>query len=405
MCGRALTSLFLTLLVSSFALAQCTPCTEALTQCTPCTEVVETAAAAAPTSPGRYWVDAEVLLWWLKPANLPPLVTASPPGTPRSEVGVPGAPGTSVLFGGSPVNGGLTVGGRVTAGLWLDCDCTWGVEGYFFQLGTQATGFSGGAPGNVGRPFFDAGTGRPNAELVSFPGILNGSVQDNASSGSLLGAGALGRANLCCCCCYRLDALAGYRYLNLSDRVGIGENLTSTDPTQTVAPLGTNIIVTDSFRTSNQFNGGDFGLQGQFYWGNWSLGGMARIALGSTHERVDINGSTTVTVPGFPPVFNQGGLLALSSNSGSHTRNVFGVVPEMRVQLGYQFGPHLSIHAGYTFLYWSSVVRAGDQIDLVVNPALLPPPVPGASPQRPAFLFQGTSFWAQGIDLGVGLTF
>ena len=57
---------------------------------------------------------------------------------------------------------------------------------------------------------------------------------------------------------------------------------------------------------------------------------------------------------------------------------------EMRVQLAYQVGPHLSVHAGYTFLYWSQVVRAGDQIDLVVNPALLPPPVPGASPLRPA---------------------
>jgi hypothetical protein len=310
-----------------------------------------------------------------------------------------------VVFGGSPVNNELTVGGRVTAGLWLDCDHTFGIEGYFFDLGTQAHGFSGGSPALLGRPFFNVATGRPDAEAVSVSGLVDGNVQASASSGNLLGAGLLGRANLCCGCGYRLDALAGYRYLCLSDRVGINENLTSIDVTQTIAPLGTNIVVADSFHTINQFNGGDVGLAGQLTWNSWTLGGTARIAVGSTHERADINGATAVTVPGFPPAISPGGLLALSSNSGTHTRDIFAVVPEMRVQLGYQFGPHLSVHAGYSFLYWSQVARAGDQIDLVVNPALLAPPIPGASPLRPAFTFQGSGFWAQGIDVGVELRF
>jgi hypothetical protein len=386
MRGRALVSLFLILLLNGLA-------------------VGEDQLIDEPPSPGRFWVDGEVLLWWMKSANLPPLVTGSPPGTPIANVGVPGAPGTSVLFGGSPVNGDLRVGGRVTAGLWFDCDQTCGIEGYFFQLDTQSQGFSGGTPGSLGRPFLDAGTGLPNAELVSFPGFLNGNVQASDRSGSLIGAGVLGRANLCCDCGYRLDALAGYRFLSLDDRVGIGENLTSIDVAQTVVPLGTNILVTDSFHATNQFHGGDIGLAGELRWNAWSLGGTARIALGSTHERVDINGSTIVTVPGFAPVVNQGGLLALSSNSGSHSRDIFAVVPEARLQLGYQFGQHVRAHVGYTFLYWSNVARAGDQIDLAVNPALLPPPLPGASPLRPAFSFHGTGMWAQGIDLGLEFRF
>ncbi len=65
----------------------------------------------------------------------------------------------------------------------------------------------------------------------------------------------------------------------------------------------------------------------------------------------------------------------------------------------------MRVHAGYSFLYWSEVVRAGDQVDLVVNPDLLPPPLPGASPLRPAFQFQGTGIWAQGIDLGIEFRF
>ena len=100
-----------------------------------------------------------------------------------------------------------------------------------------------------------------------------------------------------------------------------------------------------------------------------------------------------------------GGLLALSSNSGVFNRNVFAVAPETRIHLVYDINARTSIHFGYSFLYWSRVVRAGDQIDPVVNPALLPPPVPGASPLRPAFTFQGTSFWAQGIDLGLDFRF
>ena len=366
-------------------------------------------AVDLPTAPSnssnRAWVDAEVLLWWMKRANLPPLVTSSPSGSAAANIGALGVPGTAVLFGGSGVNGDLTVGGRLTAGFWLDCDRTCGIEGYYFQLGARPQHFQAGTPDNVGRPFINAATGLPDAELVSLPGFLDGNVRISATSGNLLGAGALARANLCCGCWYRLDALAGYRFLNMSDRVGIVENLTSADPAQTVAPLGTNILVSDNFRTSNQFHGGDIGLAGEMRWHSWSLGANARVALGSTQQQVDIDGATAVIVPGFAPITNSGGLLALSSNSGHHTRNIFAVVPEVRFQLAYQVGPRVRLHAGYTFLYWSNVVRAGDQIDLVVNPALLPPPVPGASPLRPAFQFNGTSFWAQGIDLGLEFRF
>jgi len=340
----------------------------------------------------------------MKSANLPPLITASPAGTAPGNVGVLGAPGTSVVFGG-PVNGNLTAGGRVTAGYWLNDEQTCAIEGYFFQLAANAAHASAGSPASVGRPFFNVATGLPDAELVSVPGFINGAVQASASSGSLLGAGGSARANLCCGCGYRLDALVGYRFLSLSDNVGVSEDFTSTDVAQKVAPLGTNVALVDSFHTANQFNGGDLGLAGTFRWNAWTLSGTARLALGATHESVDINGATTVTVPGFAPVSSPGGLLALSSNSGAHGRDVFALVPEARLQLAYNINAYTRIHIGYSFLYWSTVARAGDQIDLVVNPALLPPPAPGASPLRPAFTFHDTSFWAQGIDLGLGFWF
>ncbi len=357
-----------------------------------------------PYTPRRLWVDAEALLWWMRSANLPPLITSSPPGTPRSDIGVLGAPGTTVLFGG-PVNGDLAAGGRIAAGYWLSDERLWALEGYFFQLGAVAARASAGTPDNVGRPFINAGSGMSNAELVSSPGLVNGTVQADASTGSLLGAGVLVRAHLYGDYRFDVDALVGYRYLSLRDNVSISENLTATDPLGTVAPLGTNLLLSDNFHTANYFHGADVGLAGKLSWNAWTLEATGRVAVGSTLERVDINGATSITVPGFPTVNSPGGLLALSSNSGGFSRNVFAVAPEMRLHLGYDINARTRIYLGYSFLYWSRVVRAGDQIDLAVNPALLAPPLPGASPLRPAFTFQGTSFWAQGMDIGLVFRF
>ncbi len=78
----------------------------------------------------RLFGSAEALLWWTKPGNSPPLVTA---GTLDS-LGALG-PGTTTLFGGD-LNDGLRLGGRFTLGYWLNCDHTEAIEaGYFFLSG------------------------------------------------------------------------------------------------------------------------------------------------------------------------------------------------------------------------------------------------------------------------------
>jgi hypothetical protein len=63
---------------------------------------------------------------------------------------------------------------------------------------------------------------------------------------------------------------------------------------------------------------------------------------------------------------------------------------------------------GYSFLYLSSVVRPGDQIDRVLNVTRIPNFVPGAVPSgplRPMPLIHDTDFWAQGINFGVEFRF
>jgi hypothetical protein len=356
------------------------------------------------TEPGRVWVDTEYLLWWMRGAHLPPLVTASPPGTPATQAGVLGAPGTVTLFGGDRVNDEVRSGGRFTLGAWLN-DCqTLGVEGDFFMLSNQGTGFAASSTGNpiLARPFFDATTGRPNSELVAFPGLLAGNVYANAGSTGLLGADALLRCNLCRGCNYRLDAIGGYRYLQLSDHLGIAEDLVATSPTNpNLIPLGTRFSVGDQFDTRNQFHGFDFGFKGEFRHGPWVLQGVAQAAVGNNHESVSISGATTVNDPGFAPVTSAGGLLALPSNIGHFTRDRVEVIPEFGARLGYQVTPGIQAFAGYSVLYWADVARAGNEVDQVVNPNLLAGSATQAGPRRPAPMVSGSSFWAQGINLGL----
>ena len=96
-----------------------------------------------------------------------------------------------------------------------------------------------------------------------------------------------------------------------------------------------------------------------------------------------------------------GGLFAQPTNIGHYTRDVFAVVPEGNVQLGYQLTDRLRATVGYTFFYMSDVVRPGDQIDRTINPALLALPPAAGGPARPAFQVRQSDFWAQGIDFGL----
>jgi hypothetical protein len=163
----------------------------------------------------------------------------------------------------------------------------------------------------------------------------------------------------------------------------------------------------DRFDTRNEFHGFDFGLTGSLSWGPWVLGGRAQLAVGDNREVVSISGATIVTVPGVPPpVTRSGGMLALPSNIGHFGKDRVEVIPEFGARVGYQVTPHLQAFAGYTFLYWGEVVRAGNAVDLVVNPNLLPGSgTPATGPPRPLPLFTRTSFWAQGLDLGLELRF
>jgi hypothetical protein len=193
-------------------------------------------------------------------------------------------------------------------------------------------------------------------------------------------------ANVCCACGYRVDVLAGFRYLQLDEKLQVIQDFISSDGTEVD-------LWNDEWHTRNQFYGGQLGGRARFCRDSFFADVGAGVALGVTHEQVDIGGGLTQTTfsPGVDafgnPIVNiqvsrtNGGLL---SQPASFSRDRFAVVPEVNVDAGYEFNRFCRASVGYNFLYWSSVARPGDQV--------------GSAPKA-------TSFWAQGLTFSLGLLF
>ena len=189
--------------------------------------------------------------------------------------------------------------------------------------------------------------------------------------------------------------LAGYRFLHFDEDLRIREDLNSLAP----ATLGTGIVVNDHFATQNEFHGGELGLETSVNYGRFSLAFLTTLSVGNLHRSVNIDGSTVVTAPGFSPLTYPGGLLALSSNSGQYSSDKLVLAPEIGVNAGWQLTRRLRATVGYNMLWWPGMVSPGDQIDLTVNPNLVPPVQPGG-PARPAFALHESTLWVQRLNLG-----
>lgn len=195
----------------------------------------------------------------------------------------------------------------------------------------------------------------------------------------------------------RTDLLVGFRYYNLSDRVGITENLQLTQ-------IATTYEIHDNFRAKNDFYGSEIGLRTKIYRGRWALGIMTKIAMGNNHQTITIDGQTIITVPPNMPDTYNAGVLASGSNSNVYQRDVLTLIPQLSLELGYQVSRHCRAYVGYDILYWGSVARAADQIDLHVDTRNIPPVTETGLP-FPEFPDKKNSFWAQGLNLGVEFQF
>ena len=354
-----------------------------------------------------FYARKELLYWWTKGMYVPSLVSTSPDGTARGDAGVLGTPGASTLFGEQGINNGGRLGGRITMGYWLDGCQNRAIEGDFFYLGNLRQQYSATSLGSpiLSRPYYDIQSGSENAELVAYPGVLAGTVSVDPLT-KFMGAGLRTRWNMCSCGCYdpcnpcgqnncRIDFTLGYRMLRLSDQLNIREDLTSLDPQNPGS-----FVVNDQFRTWNTFHGVEFGTVYARSQGLWSMELLSRMSVGMTSSHARINGFTDITSGGLT-TNNVGGLLAQRTNIGDYYHEAFAIAPELGMTAGYQIRPGVRLICGYTLIYWTNVLRAGQLIDRNINKDLIPPETTVTGPLRPIVHLQETDFWAMGVNLGL----
>lgn len=356
------------------------------------------------------WFGAEALIWNTSASSLPALVTTSDAGTQQFDAGVPGRPATRTLYGGNSLFNGMHGGYRLRGGMNFDQCGISGMDAEFFMIGTRLESYHADSTGDpiLARPFLNAASGLDDALLVAFPDLASGTI--DIATRSRFNSGAMHYREVfwkecnpgyaCPDNCWKsgpssfsLGFQIGPRFMNLRESFGVNERLTSID-------TGNQFQIHDSFRTKNQFWGGELGLFGTRQRCRWSLDGGVRLAIGGTNQQLAVSGQTTVVSD--VTTTSPGGFLAQRTNSGSWERNRFTLLPQFDVGIGYQMTSTWRASVGYSLLYWGNVLRATDQIDPVVNPGLFPPEQnPLTGDLRPATLLHESGYLAHGITIGL----
>lgn len=377
-------------------------------------------AAGQPASSAWYG-SAEYLLWWTRSMSVPVLLTTGP----TTSSGILGVPGVTPLFGGDTLDPSVRSGARFNIGRWFACS-NWGVDASLFFLGDEGTSFNVNSQTVplIARPFFAPNTTvipvpglaipGPLSEVVAAPGISVGGASVRTDT-MLWGADINARRRGPAGCGWRLDWLGGYRFLHLTEDLQITETFSGLANPFFPAIAGINGSITDRFRTSNQFHGAQIGAIFERERGRWVFDVRTKVAFGVSIQSADIEGSLTQFGPNFIAPAVPGGLLALNSNIGHYSQTMFAVVPEVNLNIGYNVTERCRVFVGYSFLYWSNVLRPGDQIDttldltripIFTDPRLFPATavVRPSNIPRPAPTLKDTDYWAQGLNFGVRLT-
>jgi hypothetical protein len=384
-----------------------------------------------------FYGGIEYLYWWAKPAPLSvPLVSM---GLSQFKEGFLVNSSATILYGApySPAQGGNDSqsfpgfsGTRFTVGYWLDDQHKFAVEGSAFILFEQSAGFSARGDSNGGYPAGSTTTGMripvynnvpyapggssdtetgltlvPQGEdgvPLALPGDLTGGVTIKNTL-QLWGAQALGVMNLYRDDTWDLSALAGFRYLDLSEKFELTADLEGLSTSDMYK--GQSGVVSDTFETWNQFYGGDFGLRGRYTQGPWYWELTTTLAAGLSRETETVSGYyTAVNSP-----FGSGGpegIFAQPANEGRTTSDRFAYVPEGQLKLGFEFSPCVRMTVGYTVLYYSNVIRPTDQISRAI-PKGQTFQQDGTSPSTssPSRRFQTTDFFTHGASVGLEISF
>jgi hypothetical protein len=361
----------------------------------------------------NFWFGYEFLLWRVPRNPLAvPLLTIGPIGAGLTPPGALGESGTQILFDDESFHDGTYQGYRLSAGWWFTPDQLFGVEASYFNIESQGLDFF--VPSTftlvnaTSRPVINAQTGESTVVLVNFLQAFRGTVEITA--GSRLRSfdthliGALYQTDR-----WDFDLLLGYRYTDLTEGLTILQNSLVQQGGaaffvgQPVAVSST-IFISDRFRTTNEFQGGQVGLRSEWRFGRTFLCLTGKLALGMTDQVIDIQGTTTLVPASGSPTSVPAGVLALASNSGRVHASTFTVLPEFNLKIGVDLCKCLRVHVGYDSLLWNKVVRPGNQISNIVNLSQVPTSSTFGTlvgPALPQVFIRESTLWIQGINMGM----
>jgi hypothetical protein len=360
----------------------------------------------AAGGPDCFYYDIELMYYWFRSMPVTaPLLSAGPIGS-SARPGV--EDGVSVLYGGRTYDQSPFASLRQTLGFWCADHC-WGMEASAFltEQKAQVYHFDGPIDGRVvlARPNINALTGVPDSVLISSPPNFGGSAGVYANSRA---GGA--ELNFLKSCAYydkfKFNALFGFRWMTLNEQIRVDSHSVLTDQNPADPPVRD---ITDNFTTRNDFYGLQPGFQAEWRHNRWYVDATAKVAVGFTHEMLDIHGTTRFVDAGIENIVPFGAF-TLQPNSGDHSTKQFAYLPEGTIKLGYNWTQRLSTYIGYDGLYISNVVRPGPQINPVINPTLLPisqvynPQFPFGPPE-PSLLFKKSDFYMQGLTLGLSFRY
>jgi len=333
---------------------------------------------------------AEYLVWFSRGRNTPVLVTTF------TSVQNDQALGARPLYGDDPIGENARSGLRLTLGRLL-ADGKTTVEGRFWGLedSTERFGAISSTTPRFGQSIFDVEDRETIVLAISNPGEFSGGI-DILSKNDLIGADVWLRQIVWNDSYDRFELLAGYQFSRMDDSHVLRGTSTALPGNSDGIVPGSVATIRDSFRTQNEFHGGSLGFLAERRWKCWSVELLGKLGLGNMHESVVISGQSTIAPPGGPITTVNRGLLTRPSNIGTYERHRFAVVPEINVNGICNLSPSWRLMFGYSIIYWSDAVLAGDQIDTRINQTQNP----AVGPLLPAFNFIGNDYVVQGLNLG-----
>lgn len=352
---------------------------------------------------GLFWADAEYLYWKVKDSPEPvPLL-----------VEIPLAAGPNkVVLGGHKIDNEWRSGGKFSLGYWFDDSRCYGLEGIYFFLpqnsykkSVSSNGLAGSP--HLATPYFDVTTGQEAFVNVAVPTQFAGTATlklRNSMQGFELN---ILRSLSTCDCAMNFEALFGFRYWNFD------EHLTFATDSPYVPPNPSDVFITkDKFRAENNFYGAQIGGEFEYDYCSFYLNIKGKLALGAITQHAIIHGhllTNDFNNFGTSQEFT-GGYLTMPSNIGHHKQTRFAVLPEINLNVGYEIMDGLRLQVGYSFLYVSSVLWAGKEIDPNINPtqsaaiAFTPNPVL-VGEALPKAKHRSEDLWVQGLNAGIEFRF